>query len=231
MHAHNKRKKTERGKPEQIKMKKCKKCDEDAAKISKKVKFSSGELEKCPGETRDSNKCDHGSFRACVKLLDSGGEPLVFGDGLNWWQWSKNTDIQWDQAMRDAGGSHWCVCTLCIAEAVKRFGCDKVHFDCGATDGVFVMAAPFIDPVYAPLASCLKKKCPSIAASPPRLYSLRDEHGYAAVGKLDRFPGNLTFLVCVGIACAALVAVLSLQCGKAEAAEAAGDMEGEHPVE
>lgn len=155
----------------EVKMKPCKKCEEDAAKISKSVKFSDARLAECPGETRASHKCDQASFRVCLRLLDDQHSPLVFGHEQNWWQWSKQTDIQWDDAMRARGGDHWCSCGLCVTEAVEEFGCEKMDIQCDATDLAFADAAPSIDAAYAPLKACVQKKCPAKLGGASRLYN------------------------------------------------------------
>lgn len=218
-------------KPAGVKMKECKKCEEDAAKISKSVQFDGDDLATCPGESRKDGKCDHSSFRVCVQLLDSGGKPKILGDDMNWWQWSKQTDIQWDAAMRDAGGDSWCVCSLCIAEAITKFGCDHINIDCKATDGTFVMGAANIDPAYESLTSCVKQKCPDIATSPilPRLYSMDERSSHA----IEERPFHL--LAVAGVICvAALAAFLSVRhflFAHTATAVPENDMESEAPLE
>lgn len=158
-----------------VKLKPCKKCEEDATKITSdrnyRPTFAKHPLAVCPGESRGDHKCNQGSYRVCLQLLNPDGTPKILGKGLNWWQWSNQTDVQWDDAMQASGGDHWCSCGLCVAEAVQKFGCKSLQIQCDATDLAFVEAAPTADSAYQPLKDCILQKCSSAGGKTTRLYS------------------------------------------------------------
>jgi len=128
----------------------------------------------CPGETRGDRTCTMKGYRVCLQLLDATGLPIIFGDGLNWWQWSNQTKVEWDDEIRQEGGDHWCTCGVCTAEAIGRFGCDRLSINCAATDRAWIVqAADFQPNEFAPLKKCFEDQCSGAAAAAERLFSMR----------------------------------------------------------
>lgn len=162
----------------------------DSNKLAKflKEKGQNEVLDVCLGDSRiDKNKgkCQWRGFRVCLKLLNDDNSPYLFGkynpkidtydttsgkkisdpneDGLDWWEWSTQPEHKdsWIEGMNKTGGHHWCACALCTAEAVTRFGCDKLDIKCDSSDIAFLRERVETDnkTVLQPALDCLYKKC------------------------------------------------------------------------
>lgn len=147
-------------------------------------------LEKCKGDTRtfpgvDKGMCQHLGYRVCLRFLNEDDSPYLFGtydkdidkidktsgkkisdpngDGLDWWEWSTQPEHKdsWMKGIIKTGGHHWCACSLCTAEAVTRFGCDKLDIKCESSDIAFLRERVEKEnkTVLKPALECLYKKC------------------------------------------------------------------------
>jgi len=149
-------------------------------------------MQPCLGDSRTKvmkGKCQHLGYRVCLRFLKDDDTPFLFGkynpeidkidktsgkkisdpneDGLDWWEWSTQPENKdsWIEGMVKTGGHHWCACALCTAEAVTRFGCDKLDIKCDSSDIAFLRERVEKEnkTVLKPGLDCLYKKCGSDA--------------------------------------------------------------------
>lgn len=205
-------------------------------------KKQESKLDTCLGDTR-YDTCQTLGYRVCLRFLNDDDTPYLFGtydpdvdkidktsgkkisdpneDGLDWWEWSTQPEHKdsWIDGIVKTGGHHWCACSLCSAEAVTRFGCDKLDIKCESSDIAFLRERVEKEnkTVLKPALDCLYEKCGKDAQKGwpivgkdcggkgcARLY----EDGNSGLKSLMDEPRSHGSLATAAVACAATAGVL-----------------------
>lgn len=100
------------------------------------------------------NNDDHGSHHVCLKHVNgnNGGPSFCQMTGQSEWCGTPGRCADGKPCPKD----HWCVCEWAFADAVEKYGCDKVDIDPHATN---ILALEHYKNSNRPAAyDCLRKK-------------------------------------------------------------------------